>query len=144
MYKSDNGVYAPADTFAKGTNDYASVQDDVVTGTNYEGSSILLYQALSGKTNFDDVPVAGVTKTYTSFKATQIANITPGSGNSYVQDPWGYAYGYYTGDTATPQQYPPFTGTGLFDLWSTGGTTATANSTTPGWTNTWVSNWSTQ
>jgi prepilin-type N-terminal cleavage/methylation domain-containing protein len=136
-YKADNGVYPSADTFPSGTNEYA--KDDVVATTNYEGGSMLLFQALTGKTNFSDAPVAGVTKTYMPLKANQVANVTTGSGNSYVEDPWGYSYGYYTGDSNNPQQQPPYTGTGFFDMWSTGGSTM---NTSGGYTNTWISNWS--
>jgi prepilin-type N-terminal cleavage/methylation domain-containing protein len=141
-YKADNAIYPPADTFPSGTNEYAT--DDVVATTNYEGGSMLLFQALSGKTNFSDAPITGVTKTYMNFKAGEVANTTTGSGNSYVEDPWGYSYGYYTGDTpanGAAQLYPPYSGTGFFDLWTTGGSTV---NTSGGYTNTWISNWSPQ
>ena len=139
-YKADNGIYPSADTFPSGTNEYAN--DDVVSTTNFEGGSILLYQALSGKTNFSAAPIPG-TKVYMPFKANQIANATSSAGSSYVQDPWGYSYGYYTGDTPVngAQQDPPYNGTGFFDLWSTGGS---LKNTSGGYTNTWISNWQSQ
>jgi prepilin-type N-terminal cleavage/methylation domain-containing protein len=145
-YKNDNGIYPAADTFPGGTNDYSA--DDVGTTTNYEGGSMLLYQALSGKTNYADVPVAGI-KAYLNFKIGQLVNTTAGSGNTYIQDPFGYSYGYYTGDvpvaaagqTTLTQQFPPVNGTGLFDLWSTGGSIKT---TSGGYTNTWIMNWNPQ
>jgi prepilin-type N-terminal cleavage/methylation domain-containing protein len=139
-YKADNGIYASADTFPSGTNEYA--KDDVVATTNYEGGSMLLFQALCGKTNFSDLPVAG-TKVYLPLKANQVANAITGAGPSYIQDPWGNSYGYYTGDTPVngAQQDPPYNGTGFFDLWSTGGSLLT---TSGGYTNTWISNWQTQ
>jgi len=141
-YKSDNGIYPSAYTFTGGASNYAAA--DPLTQTNFSGSAQLLYQALSGYANFRDTPVAG-TKSYMSFKANQLGNATAaagtsGAGSTYVQDPFGYPYGYYTGDTpvaGAPQQNPPYNGTGFFDLWSTGGNTTT----TPNWTNSWISNW---
>ena len=135
-YKADNGTYPLTNTFS-GTNAYSQTDP---TSPSYVNSAQLLYQALSGKTNFSDAPIAG-TKVYMPFKANQVANTTTGAGPSNVQDPWGYSYGYYTGDTNNPQTAPPYNGSGFFDLWSTGGALTT---TSGGYTNTWISNWQSQ
>ena len=146
-YKADNGVYpwtsgvntpTYSPVFAS-TNDYIAT-DGSSSGGTYMVSAQIIYGALSGKTNYTDTPVAGV-KTYMNFKASQLGNTTLTTGYSsttstYVQDPFGYPYGYYANPGATAAA-APVNGAGFFDLWSTSGTTlSTAN-----WTNTWISNW---
>jgi type II secretory pathway pseudopilin PulG len=143
-YKTDNAAYPSADTFSS-TNNYATA--DPVNNTNYIYDAQILYEALSGKTNYTDTPVAGV-KSYVNFKANQLgsANASPNTAPAgttgdatYVQDPFGYAYGYYTGDTPNngTQQNPPNNGTGFFDFWSTGGNTISMAN----YTNAWIVNW---
>src|ERR1700679_952273 len=64
-YKADNGTYpwtnsvypASVPIFAS-TNDYLATDPSSVGGT-YTVSAQLLYEALSGKTNFEDPPIAG-------------------------------------------------------------------------------------
>lgn len=145
-YKTDNSLYPPSDGTLLLTNTaadpYFSKEDDgSQSGGAYQTNSQLLYQALSGQTNYDDVPVAGV-KSYMSFKISQLGNSTAaagttGSGSTYIKDPWNYSYGYSTGTlpgAATPSY--PYNGNLSFDLWSTGGLlTANVN------TNAWISNW---
>ena len=138
-YKTDNGIYPQVSTLF--TNTYAN-NDGSGTTTNYQYSSQVLYQALSGQTNFNDTPVAGA-KAYMSFKVSQVGNYNApansgvSAGSSYIRDPWGYSYGYSTGTlsgAATPSY--PYNGSGFFDLWSTGGLlVANVN------TNAWISNW---
>lgn len=136
-YKTDNGVYPTASTMV--TNTYVNY-DGTGSTTNYIFSAQILYLYLSGKTNFNDNPNTG-TKSYMTFKTSQLGNYKAslgtafGSGSTYVQDPWNYAYGYSTGDTNNV----PYSGSGFFDLWSTGG--LTRSSTTPNPTNVWVANW---
>ncbi len=135
-YKTDNGIYPtasssnPIASSLMTTNTYGTY--DPSSSVFYQGSSQVLYLSLSGKTNFTDTPVAGV-KSYMPFKKGQVGTV---SGVSYVQDPWGYSYGYSTG-TAT---VPPYTGTGFFDLWSTGGAIGGLTGLETN-INTWVSNW---
>jgi hypothetical protein len=134
-YKLDNGTYPSGGGYLAAANGAYST-DPTGVGT-YIASSQLLYQALSGKTNYTDVPVAGV-KAYMLFKTTQLGNYkTTSVAPTYVQDPWDYSYGYSTGDLNTPQTDPPENGTGFFDLWSTGGSVATSTVTT----NAWITNW---
>ena len=139
-YKTDNGLYPLTNTFAT-TNAYATVDP---TSVNYIASSQLLYEALSGKTNFLDSPAVGV-KYYMNFKANQVGNAKAVAGSpisstsTYVQDAFAYSYGYSTG-TNSPAAGQPNNGIGFFDLWSTAGTlSSTANNT-----NTWINNWSPQ
>jgi type II secretory pathway pseudopilin PulG len=143
-YKADNGVYPWTNSVTSGltfndTNAYTA-SDGSSAGGTYVVSAQILYEALSGMTNYTDTPVAGI-KVYMNFKAGQLGNTAQNSGYSaasstYVQDPFGYAYGYYA-SPATAAPATPVNGPGLFDLWTTGGTLqSTAN-----WTNTWISNW---
>jgi len=144
-YKSENGAYPQINTMftnnAVPTPWYTTV-DGSGTSTNYIYSSQVLYQALSGQTNFLDIPIGN--KSYFSFKVSMLGNAKAAagtgatSGNStYVQDPWTYSYGYNTGNSTND----PYNGSGFYDLWSTGGLTLqTPNNA---FTNTaaWKSNW---
>jgi prepilin-type N-terminal cleavage/methylation domain-containing protein len=146
-YKADNGVYPWTNSLVSSgtfnsTNDYTATDGSSAGGT-YVVSSQILYQALSGMTNYTDTPQPGI-KVYMNFKASQLGNTAQNSGYSatastYVQDPFGYPYGYYANPAtaATSAASVPINGPGLFDLWTTSGTTLT----TANWTNTWISNW---
>ncbi|MCE0483000.1 MAG: prepilin-type N-terminal cleavage/methylation domain-containing protein [Methylacidiphilales bacterium] len=135
-YKTDNGTYPTADTLT--TNQYTTYDGSGGT-TNYVYSAQVLYLSLSGKTNYADNPTTGV-KSYMQFKTSQLGNYkanagtTLGSGSTYVQDPWSYAYGYYTGDGVSNF---PYNGNGFFDLWSTGGLVLPKATNM----NAWVANW---
>ena len=142
-YKTDNGSY-PATNFYTSypmsgtllTNSTAAPYFSTTldgTSTAYITNSQVVYQALSGQTNFTDTTL-GANKAYMSFKRNQVGDVT---GGSYVKDPWGYSYGYSIGTTNNaPTPSYPYNGTGFFDLWSTGGLlSANAN------TNAWISNW---
>ncbi len=146
-YKTDNGTYPTTNAFTGFlmpgtllTNSAAAPYFSTTldgTMTAYKQTSQLLYLALSGQTNFTDNPAAG-TKSYMAFRANQVGDPTGAvSGATYVQDPWGYSYGYSTGTTNNaPAPSYPYNGTGFFDLWSTGGfLVAKVN------TNAWISNW---
>jgi type II secretory pathway pseudopilin PulG len=150
-YKNDNGTYPvtyPSTypvTTPMLTNAYTS-SDGSLLGGAYQESAQFLYLSLSGKTNFLDQPAAGV-RSYFSFKVNQVgaatAPVGTAAGNvaaTYVKDPWNYAYGYSTGSlpgAATPSY--PYSGTGFYDLWSTGGILQSGATAT--WTNTWIYNW---
>jgi prepilin-type N-terminal cleavage/methylation domain-containing protein len=133
-YKVDNGAY-PADNNLDGPPNGSYSLDPSVAGGSYQFSSETLYQALSGQTNFSTSPT-GV-KAYYTFKGSQVGNTGLGL-NTYVQDPFGFSYGYSPGD-GTPN-HVPYSGSGFFDLWSTGGTTETTR-TDPTPINSWISNW---
>jgi len=161
-YKTDNGVYPLGYPSA---NPSVSINSSLQgpgtangsytlnpTAATYISGAQALYEALSGKTNYADTPVAGV-KSYLPFTSKQLGNykaaagVYSTTGSTYIKDPWNYAYGYSTGDGANPQTFYPYTaGTTIstpgssFDLWSTGGTTGvTASNPNP--TNTWITNW---
>jgi len=145
-YKADNGYYPPSDGTLLLTNSTYSYSSLDGTGTAYQTNSQILYRALSGQTNFNDVHVLGA-KSYMPFKINQLGNYTAaagttGSGSTYIKDPWGYSYAYSTGTLsgAATTNYP-YNGSGFFDLWSTGGVSAAQASATPSLTNAWLNNW---
>lgn len=109
-FKTDRGYYPP------GT---ASGSDP----KNYIDSALSLYTNLSGKSSFSATNFSG--PVYLSFKPSQIG--TRGA-FSYVQDVYGYAYGYRTNGPMNP---------GFYDLWSTGGRVGSSADST----NRWITNW---
>ena len=133
-YKIDNGIYPSSTSTVSGvsgttltgppTGSYPFLSVDL---KDYKNSASALYEALSGKTNFMDIPQSG-TKSYFSFKVNQIGNPTAAAGPSYVADPWSNPYGYSTGDNLSPQVNYPFNGSQFFDLWTTAGTTGNTTS----------------
>lgn len=149
-YKTDVGLFPPGTTTPGGSSALLGPpaanypMDPTISGGNYQHSSQALYQALSGKTNYSDpIPTGGLT-TYFSLTAKQLGNLSPsGGGTTYIKDPFGFSYGYSTGDNnlvnvpPTAQTRYPYNGTGFFDLWSTGGTTGSKNTDT----NSWIMNW---
>jgi prepilin-type N-terminal cleavage/methylation domain-containing protein len=138
-YKNDNGAYPQAFGLLTNTaaSPYTSLTIDGST-TAYQTNSAVIYQALTGMTNFGNTPITG-TKTYMAFKSGQLGNFSSSASSPvYIQDPWGYSYGYSTGTTnGAPTPSYPYTGSGFFDLWSTGGLLAPSatNSTA------WLANW---
>jgi type II secretory pathway pseudopilin PulG len=143
-YKTDNGTYPVGNTTpAAGSSLLGPPSPGTYPGNPtsgaYQTAAEALYQALSGQSSYTTAP-NGTTKSYLNFKPNEIGNPT---GVTYVKDPWNYPYGYSTGDAnalATPptaQANYPNNGSGMFDLWSTGGTTGT-KATDP---NTWITNW---
>jgi type II secretory pathway pseudopilin PulG len=144
-YKTDNGAYPICASMA--TTDYTKY-DGSGTSTNYIYGAQILYQSITGKTNYLDPPLPG-TKSYGSFKVGQLGNASSVAGNSgpnvtYVQDPWTYAYGYSTGTTSGSTNFPPINGTGFFDLWSTGGNIVTSPNNVFTNTAAWMANWPNQ
>lgn len=141
-YKNDNGVYPQASLLL--TNTPYTSTDGSVAGGLYQQSSQLLYEALSGKTNYNDPPPT--TRAYLNFKANQLGNTTTSAGTLYaagtstfIRDPWNYSYGYSTGTAvgAAGTPFYPFNGTGFYDLWTTGNMIGNTSATG---TNTWIAN----
>ena len=133
-YKIDNGIYPQSEGSQLLTNTpYSSVDGNSVA---YQTNSTRLYEALSGgQAYFSANPTAGV-KSYMSFKANQIGNLT--GPFSYIKDPWGYSYGYSTGTTnGAPSPSYPYNGSGFFDLWSTGSLIGGAQTNTAAWLSNW-------
>jgi len=143
-YKIDNGIYpAATNLVVNSTNASASYTlDPSTSGGNYQKDSQLLYEALAGKTNYNDV---AINKSYMVFKTSQLGNYTNAANtvysatkSTYLADPWTYAYGYSTGDGSATNI--PYSGSGFFDLWSTGGLTTNSAATVYA-TNTWITSW---
>jgi prepilin-type N-terminal cleavage/methylation domain-containing protein len=131
-YKVDNGTYPQYDLGA--TNSYSALP--TTAGGSYQLSSEILYENLSGQTNYATM-VPGV-KIYMTFKTSQLGNYA--SGNTYIQDPFGYSYGYSTGSPTTggvAGADVPYNGVGFFDLWSTGGDISGTNANNGIWINNW-------
>jgi prepilin-type N-terminal cleavage/methylation domain-containing protein len=117
-YQVDFGAYPPC-TSLVGPNYDA---ETTPAQADYVAASTLLFTNLWGNTSFNGgTPKTG--RTYFPFKLSQIANPT---GNSYIQDGFGYSIGYST--------YYNNTGTNNYDLWSTIGSGSTNSMT-------WVTNW---
>jgi len=155
-YKTDQGIYPLPKTQLIGSG------SSNVTPTTYATASTApraLYQALSGdgndalySTGSSSVASSGTVlpgqTQYMEFKPKMLAGLDSTQKPTalvYVQDPFGYAYGYYTpnltGTTATSGTEVVYNPT--FDLWSTAGVV-----TTPGAANTgtppqerWIKNW---
>lgn len=132
-YKADNGIY-PNDEVngVPNTGNTDTLDSRVATPdfAKYQAASIVLYQKLIGDTNGDGVPDIN---SYMTFKPNQLSTLTP----TYVQDPFGYSYGYSTagqaaaaGGTIQTKSNNP-----TFDLWSTSGSTVSTGQVG------WVKNW---
>lgn len=115
-YKTDNGIY-PGIAAMAGVG--------TATPTSYTPSSTVLYQSLTSTTNWSAKPGGPV---YMTFKKNQLNSTM----SCYVQDPFGYSYGYCTNSPTGGMN------AGFYDLWSTAGKTAGG----PQNTNVWVNNWS--
>jgi general secretion pathway protein G len=104
-YKADNGVY-PRDGVTDGL--------DVTTTTlsNYDASSLKLYEYLSGDSDRDRVPE---TKTYFPFKPNQLNPADQTKAVTGIRDPFGNPYAYSTMRASDPTKngFNP-----TFDLWS--------------------------
>ncbi len=116
-YKLDNGIYP----------DYTAINYTIVTPASYTTASTVLFTNLSGRQAYNSATLSG--KVYMSFKNSQLnTTVSP----NYVQDPFGYAYGYSTA--------PNIMNVGFFDLWSTSGKTDNLQASTNVWMNNWGAN----
>jgi type II secretory pathway pseudopilin PulG len=137
-YQTDNGSYPVSNGLL--TNTYAGSDGSQIGGL-YQESSQALYLALSGQTNFTDIPAPGTKNYIAVFKRNQIGDA---AGGSYMKDPWNYSYGYSTGSITGTTTNAPYSGYGFFDLWSTGGVLAPQVTAKPTLVNAWISNWGQQ
>ena len=165
-YKVDNGAYPRSDA-TDTLNPQMDFDPGMMGNNKYQLASEYLYQCLSG----NQPPVAGATtttKSYFFFKSNQIASpngtstTNANSPYEYIQDPFGFSYGYSTAylkaaDTSStdPNTATPITTSGYnptFDLWSTAGYAATGGKGTPTntgnsssraalYSNLWEKNW---
>lgn len=131
-YKSDNGTYPIVPTGGFSSISSYTGASTITPGGTYQTSSAYLYEQLSGITTYGTLPTTG-TKIYMTFKPSQLGNATTGSTTTYICDPFGNSYGYYAATTGSP----PNNGLGFFDLWSTGGDTASPSVNTAIWVNNW-------
>ena len=153
-YKADNGTY-PRDLASTDMLNPEQNFDPASTGKpTYQSSSEFLYEALSGYQPTASGSVPSTTpsgKSYFSFQPNQlgvppgapggVTSPTPTSPYMYIQDPFGFSYGYSTSYQAAVDQASASgnsatmpTGQGYnptFDLWSTAGYSITAGKQTP-------------
>lgn len=148
-YKTEQGTYPIPKAQVTGTSQYYNPNNVTLQGASralYQGLSgdgdDYLYTSGTGGSSVSDGKLDTDRTRYYEFKTKMLAGVNSStgiiSGTVYVQDPFGYSYGYYTpnisGSTAgsgTAQGYNP-----TFDLWSTAGST-----TSPATPQTWVKNW---
>ena len=157
-YKIDNGTYPESsDTDALNPNVAGSPSYLDPTDTHYTKASEYLYQELSGYHTTTNPPSVPPTKGYFNFTPSQVApdgtnatTVTPGSPYLYINDPWGFCYGYSTTNLAAQTAGTSTTSAGYnptFDLWSTAGYSASGGKSLPtGITSStvstlWVKNW---
>ena len=126
-YKADNGVY-PSNPDTNGLDARTMGDPTGTTDPTYNSSSVYLYVQLSGDINKNRNPTG---KSYMAFKPNMLFPADQTQNVQYIQDPFGYSYGYSTANQADPAKgYNP-----TFDLWSTAGGTA-ANDAPK-----WIKNW---
>ena len=130
-YKADNGVY-PRDA---ATSDALNAQNSGdPRASQYQNASLYLYNALFGATNGSRTPASGA-KSYFVFKPNMLFPADQTQNVQYIQDPFGYSYGYSTIQAATQDTTKGYNPT--FDLWSTAGTTGGSDPDR----NQWIKNW---
>jgi prepilin-type N-terminal cleavage/methylation domain-containing protein len=152
-YKVDFGDYpavfsisTSGNVYAGNPNSYlgssANINSDgqITSGTGARR----LFAELMGRTKFTD-PVHPNRTPYLELKEGQIGDK---AGNSYIQDPFGYAYGYYYNPAGLSQSNrKSLMNYVMPDIWSTGGETGTVdftNNASPGYVRyqKWITNWS--
>jgi prepilin-type N-terminal cleavage/methylation domain-containing protein len=159
-YRTDNGGY-PQDSGANTTNDLDPRADMNPTDTKYQTAIVFLYKQLSGDEDANgQINGTEVGRKYASefWKPSRFdVGFKNGSGIvKYIQDPWGYSYGYSTAGLKDEQDYRvaletdknadrPGSPKGFnptFDIWSTGGSTGPkASATKDQERNKWIKNW---
>jgi prepilin-type N-terminal cleavage/methylation domain-containing protein len=130
-YKADNGIY-PRDA---ATTDALNAQNSGdPRASQYQNASLYLYNALFGATNGSRTPASGA-RSYFLFKPNMLFPADQTQNVQYIQDPFGYSYGYSTIQAATQDTTKGYNST--FDLWSTAGTTSASDPDR----NQWIKNW---
>ena len=154
-YKADNGTY-PRNDDTDSLNAQPNGDVAPTDPNNYQNAGKYLYQCLSG------LPTTGTTynKRYMDFKPGQLSTgtATPTPTDTYIIDPFGFAYGYSTAnqkalETANASN-PPAAADATkgynptFDLWSTGGYSSSGGKSYPAGAATgasaialWAKNW---
>jgi prepilin-type N-terminal cleavage/methylation domain-containing protein len=127
-YNADNGVY-PANSATNALNAQTSVDPSA-----YQAASLYLYNALFGATAGSRTPNTGA-RSYFVFKPNMLFPADQTQTVQYIQDPFGYSYGYSTIDNPVANSNPTPGYNPTFDLWSTGGGTTTND--VPKWIKNW-------
>jgi type II secretory pathway pseudopilin PulG len=130
-YKADNGIYP------SGTETNALMANSMgdPTQQRYKDASLALYKAISGDADNDPTRAAEA-KSYFPFKPNQLEPTTQTQAVTFINDPFGFSYGYSTVKSSVPTGADGYNPT--FDLWSTGG--EKDNSATPVQSK-WIKNW---
>jgi prepilin-type N-terminal cleavage/methylation domain-containing protein len=111
-YFADNNLYPTTNSMPDPSSSYAP------TASIYTGAGKLLFTNLFGGNQYNVAPSA---KRYFEPKPAMVSSTN--TANPYLQDPWGYAYGYNSDGTNAPL------------IWSTAGQTNAAG------TNKWITSW---
>jgi type II secretory pathway pseudopilin PulG len=126
-YKADNGIY-PQEASSTDTLD-ARLSGNP---SGYQTASLYLYKQLSGDFAANRMPTG---KGYMVFKPNMLFPADQTQNVLYVQDPFGYSYGYSTANQVGPTHgYNP-----TFDLWTT--CTLTNSPPSAADQNQWIKNW---
>ncbi|MDX6766997.1 MAG: prepilin-type N-terminal cleavage/methylation domain-containing protein [Candidatus Methylacidiphilales bacterium] len=138
-YKIDNGDYPVANGIAITSNLYSSNPSNAT----YTTSGRTLFTALMGRSAYSATANATA---YIELKEGQVGSLTT---NSYIQDPFGYAYGYFydsAGNVNSVASAKSLFNQVVPDIWSTAGETGAVTVTNDGSANyarylRWVTNW---
>src|SRR5207247_1189962 len=127
-YKADNAIY-PASSDTNNVNAQTSFNPSA-----YQAASLYLYNALFGATAGSRTPNSGV-RSYFVFKPNMLFPADQIQTVQYIQDPFSNSYGYSTIDNPVANPNPTLGYNPTFDLWSTGG--GTASNDVPKWIKNW-------
>lgn len=133
-YRADHGIYPQSNALDPRAN------ADPRTAA-YQTSSQDLYAALTGQENGEGAPVwqpPADARSYMSFSPNMLAGVSGRLADEaqdvqYLEDPYGFSYGYSTANSNDPSQgYNP-----TFDLWSTGSRTGNTDVDRRNWITNW-------
>jgi len=126
-YKADKGIY-PQEAASTDMLD-AKVSGDP---SAYQAASLYLYKQLSGDSLANRNPTG---KSYMVFKPNMLFPADQTQNVQYIQDAFGYSYGYSTANQVdSTKGYNP-----TFDLWSTSSLTNSPPNAAD--QNQWIKNW---
>ncbi len=126
-YKADNGIY-PQEASSTDTLDAKMSGDPSV----YQSASLYVYKQLSGDSAANRNPTG---KSYMVFKPNMLFPADQSQNVQYIQDPFGFSYGYSTANQVdSTKGYNP-----TFDLWTT--CTLTNSPPSAADQNQWIKNW---
>lgn len=155
-YKVDNGDYPAVHIIGTSGNVYDGNPNNYIgqnVTMNPDGNITAgtgakrLFAELTGRTAF----TAAINPNRTPYIELKESQVAGKDANSYLQDPFGYTYGYYYNPNgvapATPNRRSLMNEV-VPDIWSTGGETGSVdftNKTSPGYGRyvKWITNWAT-